>query len=131
MIAGGTGVAPMIQLIRAIFANPHDGTRMSLLYACHSPKDTYFKQELDSLAKRFPERLRVSYVFSARIDKSMITSHFLADPLPTSILVSGPPEMVASLCGPGSKDGEERARQPPLGGLLKEVGLPDAMVWRL
>jgi cytochrome-b5 reductase len=131
MIAGGTGIAPMIQLIRAVFANPQDHTRVSLVYACHSSEETYFRADLDSLAQQFPERLRISYVWaSTRIDKSILKSHFLAEPT-SSILVSGPPEMVSSLCGPGSKDGVEQAKQPPLKGLLKELGFSDSSVWRL
>ena len=32
LIAGGTGIAPMYQLIKAIFKNPNDKTKVSLVY---------------------------------------------------------------------------------------------------
>jgi cytochrome-b5 reductase len=32
MVAGGTGIAPMYQLIKAIFKNPNDKTKVTLVY---------------------------------------------------------------------------------------------------
>nr|KAF6275175.1 cytochrome b5 reductase 1 [Pipistrellus kuhlii] len=39
MIAGGTGITPMLQLIRAILKDPTDPTHCSLLFANQIPKD--------------------------------------------------------------------------------------------
>ena len=33
MIAGGTGITPMLQIIRAALKNPLDRTKLSLIYA--------------------------------------------------------------------------------------------------
>lgn len=33
MIAGGTGITPMLQLVRAIFKDKNDNTEISLLFA--------------------------------------------------------------------------------------------------
>ena len=32
LVAGGTGITPMYQLIKAIFKNPNDKTKVSLVY---------------------------------------------------------------------------------------------------
>jgi NAD(P)H-flavin reductase len=32
MVAGGTGITPMYQLIRAIFNNPNEKTKVTLVY---------------------------------------------------------------------------------------------------
>jgi cytochrome-b5 reductase len=37
LIAGGTGITPMYQLIKAIFKNPNDKTKVSLVYGNVNP----------------------------------------------------------------------------------------------
>jgi cytochrome-b5 reductase len=37
LIAGGTGITPMYQLIKAIFKNPEDKTKVTLVYGNVSP----------------------------------------------------------------------------------------------
>ena len=36
MIAGGTGITPMLQVIREILSNPEDKTEISLIFANQS-----------------------------------------------------------------------------------------------
>ncbi|CAG8743662.1 4193_t:CDS:2, partial [Cetraspora pellucida] len=50
MIAGGTGITPMLQIIQAICKNPADKTRVSLIFANVTYDDILLKDELDSLA---------------------------------------------------------------------------------
>ncbi|KAK4481199.1 hypothetical protein RD792_012081 [Penstemon davidsonii] len=54
MIAGGTGITPMLQIIDAILKNPDDNTQVSLLYANISPDDILLKKKLDVLAATHP-----------------------------------------------------------------------------
>ncbi|KAK4212133.1 hypothetical protein QBC37DRAFT_425472 [Rhypophila decipiens] len=61
MIAGGTGITPMHQVIRAVCDDPQDHTRVSLVYANRSEGDILLRTELDSWAERFPEKLKVWY----------------------------------------------------------------------
>ncbi|KAK3014426.1 hypothetical protein RJ639_009095 [Escallonia herrerae] len=74
MLAGGTGMTPMFQLIRAILENPKDKTTIHLLYANHTFVDILLKEELDWFASKFPNHFKVCYVLS-------------------QILRCGPPEM--------------------------------------
>lgn len=64
MIAGGTGITPMLQIIRAIMKNPKDKTKVSLIYANVGFEDILLKSELDDLANRHPERFEVYYVLN-------------------------------------------------------------------
>ena len=64
LVAGGTGITPMYQVIRAVLADPQDTTRMWLLYANRSEDDILLGAELDALAAAHPERLTVTHTLS-------------------------------------------------------------------
>jgi cytochrome-b5 reductase len=64
MIAGGTGITPMLQIIRAALKNPLDFTTLSLIYANVNPEDILLKKELDDLAVRHSKRFKVYYVLN-------------------------------------------------------------------
>jgi cytochrome-b5 reductase len=64
MIAGGTGITPMLQIIRAALKNPSDQTKLSLIYANVNEEDILLKQELDGLASTHPARFQVYYVLN-------------------------------------------------------------------
>lgn len=64
MIAGGTGITPMLQIIRAALKNPLDRTKLSLIYANVNPEDILLKKELDDLAAAHPNRFTVYYVLN-------------------------------------------------------------------
>lgn len=64
MIAGGTGITPMMQIVRAALKNPEDKTRLSLIYANVNFEDILLKKELDALAAAHPKRFQVYYVLN-------------------------------------------------------------------
>lgn len=64
MIAGGTGITPMLQIIRAALKNPLDFTKLSLIYANVNYEDILLKKELDELAEKYPKRFTVYYVLN-------------------------------------------------------------------
>ena len=68
MIAGGTGITPMLQIIRAIVrGRPRNGgndtTEVDLIFANVKSEDILLKEDLDSLAKEDPG-FRVYYVLN-------------------------------------------------------------------
>jgi cytochrome-b5 reductase len=63
MIAGGTGLAPMLQIIKAIVRNPQDKTEVDLIFANVNEEDILLREELDELATRH-NNLRVHYVLN-------------------------------------------------------------------
>ena len=62
MVAGGTGITPMYQLILEMLANPRDKTEIRLIYASRTEADIILKTELDALATVYPN-------FKVRCDK--------------------------------------------------------------
>ena len=48
LVCGGTGITPMLQVIRQIFSDVGDTTRVSLLYANKTPKDILLKARRSS-----------------------------------------------------------------------------------
>ena len=65
MIAGGTGITPMLQIIRAIQRGRKmgDTTEVDLIFANVNPEDILLKEDLDELAKQ-DKGIRVYYVLN-------------------------------------------------------------------
>lgn len=61
MLAGGTGIAPMVQALRAILAQP-DGPAVRLLYGNRGEDDIMLRGELEAMQAERPGRLRIHYV---------------------------------------------------------------------
>ncbi|CAL2045441.1 unnamed protein product [Caenorhabditis brenneri] len=61
MIAGGTGITPMLQVIAAILRDPTDATQIRLLFANQTEDDILCRKELDDLEEKHPNRFRVWY----------------------------------------------------------------------
>lgn len=108
MIAGGTGITPMWQLIQAVCADPADRTRITLLYANRTPGDILLKGEIGALAKSCPDKLVVHYFVSEETDaegtgrRGRMTKDALAELLPTvsktsKYLLCGPDPMVQQI----------------------------------
>jgi cytochrome-b5 reductase len=65
MIAGGTGITPMLQIIRAVIRGRPTGdkTEIDLIFANVNPEDILLKEDLDELAKT-DKGFRVHYVLN-------------------------------------------------------------------
>lgn len=59
MIAGGTGITPMYQVIKAVLKQADDETQLALLYANQSPDDILLFEELQEMAR--DPRLKIWY----------------------------------------------------------------------
>ncbi|KAK6126167.1 hypothetical protein DH2020_040086 [Rehmannia glutinosa] len=114
MIAGGTGITPMLQIIDAILKNPDDHTQVSLLYANVSPDDILLKKKLDVLAASNPNLKVIFYTVDNPTKdwlggKGYISKDMAVKGLPrpsddTLILVCGPPGMMNHISGDKAKD---------------------------
>ena len=62
MLAAGTGIAPMMQLIQQIVQNEDDETFVRLVYASKTYADILLKSELDQLTSHW--NFTVLYVLS-------------------------------------------------------------------
>lgn len=135
MIAGGTGITPMLQIIEAILKNPDDNTKVSLLYANVSPDDILLKKKLDVLAASHPN-LKIFYTVDNPTNdwtggKGYISKDMAVKGLPgpgddALVLVCGPPGMMKHISGDKAKD----YSQGELSGILKELGYTESMVYK-
>ncbi|KAJ5375283.1 Cytochrome b5 [Penicillium concentricum] len=118
MIAGGTGITPMYQLIRAICNDKADTTKMSLLYANNTEEDILLRRELDDFARENPHKFSVQYVLSQAgedwtghrgfVSQDLIQKYLAPADEDNKMLLCGPPPMInamkKTLAGLGWKD---------------------------
>ncbi|KAG0178479.1 NADH-cytochrome b5 reductase [Apophysomyces sp. BC1021] len=119
MIAGGTGITPMLQIIRAICRNPNDKTEVNLIFANVDSGDILLKKELDELAIKH-KNFKVYYVLNNApedwkegigfVSSDMIREYCPAPANDIKILLCGPPPMVSILAKATSELGYEKPR---------------------
>ncbi|VDD93754.1 unnamed protein product [Enterobius vermicularis] len=110
MIAGGSGITPMLQIIRAILEDDTDDTVVFLLFANQSEEDILLKNEIDKYARENPSKLNIWYTVdrppanwsysSGFINEDMIKNHFPPPSDDLVILLCGPPPMINFACMP-------------------------------
>ncbi len=106
MVAGGTGITPMYQIITAIARNPKDKTKVNLIYANVNEEDILLREELDDITSKNPN-IKVYYVLNNapkgwKGGVGFVTPDILEANLPTAsddvkVLICGPPPMVAAI----------------------------------
>ncbi|EPB66326.1 oxidoreductase, FAD-binding protein [Ancylostoma ceylanicum] len=79
MIAGGTGITPMLQIISAILKSDDDNTHISLLFANQSEEDILCRKELDELALKHSDRFKVWYTVDRPPTNWNFSSGFIND----------------------------------------------------
>ncbi|KAL2021443.1 hypothetical protein VTK56DRAFT_7196 [Thermocarpiscus australiensis] len=137
LIAGGTGITPMYQLCRAIFRNPDDQTKVTLVFGNVSEDDILLKNELAALENHNPRRFRAFYVLDNPPShwtggKGYISKELLKTVLPEpkddniKVFVCGPPGMMKSISG----EKKSPRDQGELSGILKELGYTEEQVYK-
>lgn len=104
MVAGGTGITPMYQLIRAICEDDRDTTEISLIYANRTEEDILLRKELEAFARNYPKNFKLWYMLDQPPEnwtygKGFVTPAVMDERLPgpapdTKIMLCGPPGMV-------------------------------------
>ena len=106
MVAGGTGITPMYQLIRAICEDDTDTTEVSLIYANRTEDDIILRSDLDRWAKAYPKNLKVWYLLDNapegwKFGTGYVTKDILRNRMPvpsndssSKVLLCGPPGMI-------------------------------------
>uniref|UniRef100_A0A8D2AZB7 NADH-cytochrome b5 reductase n=1 Tax=Sciurus vulgaris TaxID=55149 RepID=A0A8D2AZB7_SCIVU len=110
MIAGGTGITPMLQLIRHITKNPSDKTRMSLIFANQTEEDILMRKELEEIARTHLDQFTLWYTLDRpplgwKYSSGFVTADMIKEHLPppgktTLILVCGPPPLIQKAAHP-------------------------------
>eukprot|EP00927_Polykrikos_kofoidii_P082171 TRINITY_DN80_c1_g1_i1.p1 TRINITY_DN80_c1_g1~~TRINITY_DN80_c1_g1_i1.p1 ORF type:complete len:345 (-),score=65.62 TRINITY_DN80_c1_g1_i1:58-1008(-) len=108
LLAGGTGINPMLQLILAALKDTGDRTNFYLIYANKTEDDILMRDRLDEAASRSKGRLKVTYTLDFppkgwKGKEGFITESMIRECLPKPsakplILMCGPPPMVEFAC---------------------------------
>jgi cytochrome-b5 reductase len=139
LIAGGTGITPMYQLIRAVLQNPEDKTKITLVFGNVTEEDILLRKELEALENTHPRQFRTFYVLD-RAPKGWnghqgyISKELLKTVLPEpkegpdkiKVFVCGPPGMMEHISG-NKKSPKD---QGELKGILKELGYTPEQVFK-
>jgi len=141
MLAGGTGIAPMIQALHPLLTTAGETRQVRLLYGNKSPDDIMLKPQLDALAKAHADRFTVTYVVGETedddravendgwegetgwIDAEKVKRLAFPPAAGTVVWVCGVDDMYTSLAG---------SRLKPLApdSALAQLGYAAEMVWR-
>ncbi|NXK02106.1 NB5R3 reductase, partial [Herpetotheres cachinnans] len=110
MIAGGTGITPMLQIIRAIMKDKDDPTICQLLFANQTEKDILLRSELEEIQVQNPGRFKCWYTLDRapenwEYSQGFVNQEMMKDHLPPPqndvlILMCGPPPMIQYACIP-------------------------------
>jgi cytochrome-b5 reductase len=110
MIAGGTGITPMLQLVRHITKDSTDKTKLRLVFANQTEKDILVRKELEEVVAKHPDQFELWYTLdtpgddwkysSGFINEKMIQEHLFPPTNDNIVLMCGPPPMINYACNP-------------------------------
>ena len=119
LIAGGTGITPMWQIIESIMRDNTDKTMVTLLYCNSTEADILLRPQLDEMAKKHPTRFEVYHTVSkpkpgwrgwrGRISEQMLYG-IMPPPTELTLMVTCcPPALTEMVAGkaPGIEEDEE------------------------
>lgn len=139
MIAGGSGITPMLQVMREITNNPADTTQVHLIFCNKSVEDILMRNELERISRQH-KNIHIHHVVdiaptgpnssfdgtAGHIDKDLIKRLIPAAGSNILVCVCGPPGFMEAVSGDKAKD----KSQGPIGGMLKELGYQDSEVFK-
>lgn len=105
MVAGGTGITPMLQVIRAVLKDPEDRTELWLMLGNQTEEDILLRKELEAIPRN---RLHLFYTLDRPpqkgwtqgvgfVTKEMCQKHLPPAGEDTMIFMCGPPLMMKSI----------------------------------
>eukprot|EP00586_Coscinodiscus_wailesii_P005794 CAMPEP_0172483172 /NCGR_PEP_ID=MMETSP1066-20121228/10053_1 /TAXON_ID=671091 /ORGANISM="Coscinodiscus wailesii, Strain CCMP2513" /LENGTH=301 /DNA_ID=CAMNT_0013246885 /DNA_START=132 /DNA_END=1037 /DNA_ORIENTATION=- len=151
LVAGGTGVAPLVQIMRLILDDAEDSTTVHLLSINRREEDILMREELDRLAAIHPDRFSVTYSLTGdetpadwKGERGRGSVEMAREALPppadadgsTMIFVCGKDGFVETWGGlvtrgpPKTPGGKGPKVQGPLLGILREAGYDASEVYK-
>ncbi|TKA52067.1 hypothetical protein B0A53_04727 [Rhodotorula sp. CCFEE 5036] len=116
MIAGGSGITPMWQVLQAIDSNPEDKTKATLIFSNVEERDILLRKEFEDLAARKPDQFKVVFTLDQppsgwKGPTGYVNADVVRDALKefgttpdkgdkVKVFVCGPPGQVKAISGP-------------------------------
>jgi len=135
MLAGGTGITPMLQVLRKICDDPKDQTKVSVVFCNLTEEDILLKDMLDGLVAK-NKNISITYSVdnpkpSWSGAKGLITPDLIKAKMPkpsddSLIMVCGPPGFMTAVSGQKAPD----YSQGELAGFLKGLGYSPKQVFK-
>eukprot|EP00918_Siedleckia_nematoides_P039658 GHVU01086244.1.p1 GENE.GHVU01086244.1~~GHVU01086244.1.p1 ORF type:complete len:315 (-),score=41.61 GHVU01086244.1:1247-2191(-) len=121
MIAGGTGITPMIRVMKEVLREPEKKIRIALIFANCSPSDILLRSFLDEQESQHPNQLKIWYTVDkgepgwkyseGYVNEDMIRERLYPASSDTVTLLCGPRPMVQFACLPNlTKLGHDESR---------------------
>jgi cytochrome-b5 reductase len=137
MIAGGTGLTPMFQVLRESILTGLNTTDFTLLFLNKTDKDIFMLNELESLKKKSNGKLQIIHILSEGTEapdnqhiSGLLTKDLLLRVTKSKIFeyvfICGPPSLYDSFSGRKLSPTE----QGELVGILKELGYNKESVYK-
>ncbi|XP_068133726.1 NADH-cytochrome b5 reductase 3 [Hyperolius riggenbachi] len=100
MIAGGTGITPMLQLIRAIMKDKDDPTTCFLLFANQTEKDILLRNELEEVQANYGSRFKLWYTLDRTPEQWDYSQGFVNEDMVKSFMPPPGDDVLILMCGP-------------------------------
>ena len=110
MVAGGTGITPMLQIMNAILKNKRDPTKVKLLYANQTKDDILLHDMLQEMVAKHGDRVEIHYTLDRppadwKGFRGFVTEEMLLKCMPKAseasvVLMCGPPVMIDRAVSP-------------------------------
>lgn len=136
LIGGGSGITPLYQLIHEITKNPEDKTQVDLYYGNISENDILLRKELDEVAAKHPDQLKLYYFVDKAspgwrghtgfIDKEFLKEHLPGPSQDSKIFVCGPPPLYKAISGTKNSPTD----QGEVTGILADLGYTKDQVYK-
>jgi len=108
MLAGGTGLTPMLQVVSAALLDPHDNCKFTLIYANKTEDDILCRDLIEEAEQKSNGRFKVHYTLDFppsnwKHKVGFITAEMIKECMPppsdsTLILMCGPVPMIEFAC---------------------------------
>jgi len=142
LIAGGSGITPMWQVLQSIDSNPQDKTKVTLIFSNQTEEDILLRKEFEDVQKRKPDQFNIvfaldkppkgwkgetGYVTAEVVKKALSKFGTTSDKgEKVKVFVCGPPGQVKAISGPKKSFKE----QGPVEGVLKELGYNEEQTYK-
>lgn len=136
LLGGGSGITPLYQLLHEVTKNPDDKTKVNLYYGSVDQDDILLKPELDDIANKYKDQVKIVYFLdkapadwtgeSGFITKDYLQKNLSGPSKDNKVFICGPPGLYKALSGMKNSPTD----QGEVTGALAELGYTKEHVYK-